>query len=85
MPNSRKWQTQENLGLLQQEAKKADEAPSEAKAEDSDGQWRPPPQSAKPPPPKPPSTYANDKPRLDSISETAEKGTSKGKGKEQGK
>ena len=33
-----------------------------------------------PPPPKPPSTFANDRPRMESISETAEKGSSKGKG-----
>ena len=38
------------------------------------------------PPPRPPSTYANDKPRLDRIKEaTTEKGTEKGKGEEQGK
>ena len=87
MPNNRKWKTLENLGFLQQDEKKSEEeAPVEEKATDSDGQVRLPPQSAKPPPPtKPPSTYANDKPRLDSISETAEKGTIKGIGKEQGK
>ena len=74
MPEKRKWQTLGNLGLLHQEAKKAEEAPVEAKATESGGQARPPPQSAKPPPTKPPSKYANDKPRLGRISEAVEKG-----------
>ena len=65
--------------------KKAVESPSGAEAAGIVGHVRPPPQSAKPPPPKPPSTYANDKPGLDSISETAEDGTRKGKGKVQGR
>ena len=85
MTNSRKRKTLGNLGLLHQGEKKTVEAPAEAITADNVGQVMPPPQSSKPPPPKPPSTYANDKPRLESISETAEKGTSKGKGKEQGK
>ena len=42
-----------------------------------------PPRSAKPPPPvKPPTTYANDKPILGSISEAGEKGASIGKGED---
>ena len=86
MPDIRKWQKLGNLGFLQQEEKTAEEAPSGEKAAESVGHARPPPpQSAKPPPTKPPSTYANDKPRLDSISETEEKGAIKGKGKEKGK
>ena len=79
MSNLRKWQTLGNLGFLQQEEKTAVESPSEAKAAEKVGQVMPPPQSAKPPPPKPPSTYANAKPRMESISETEEKGTGKAK------
>ena len=69
--------------------KKVEESPTEKGGASGEEQNvpRPPvkPQSAKPPPPTPPSTYANDKLRLESISETTEKGKSKGKGKEQGK
>ena len=79
MRNTRKRKTLENLGLLQQEEKKAEEAPWEAKSTESDGQGRPPPQSAKPPPPtKPPSSYAKDKPRMDSVIEAVENGMIKG-------
>ena len=85
MTNSRKWETLGNLGRLHQEKKKTVEAPASAITSDNVGQVMPPPQSAKPPAPKPHSTYPNDKPRLESISETSEKGTIKGKGKAQGK
>ena len=86
MRNTRKRKTLENLGLLQQEEKKAEEAPVEEKSTESDGQVRPAPQSAKPPPPaKPHSAYSNDRPRLGSISEAVEKGTIEGKRNEQGK
>ena len=66
---------------MKREEKGAEEAPeAKGKASSVDQNAQPPPpQSAKPPPPRPPSTYANDKPRLERINEAAEKDQSKEK------
>ena len=85
MTNNMKWRTLENLGPSKRGGERTAETTSEiSEAWSVEQNTPPPPQSAKPPPPRPPSTYANDKPRLESISETADKGTSNGKGKEKG-
>ena len=78
------WGALEILGFLT-ERKEAGEEKKET--EEGVGQERhPPPKSAKPPPPvKPPSTYGDDKPRLEIINEAPEKGNGKGRGKDQGK
>ena len=77
----------DNLGFFKREEKRTEEAPEEratARSVEQDAP-PPPPQSAKPPPSRPPSTYANAKPRLEIISETADKGTNNGKGELHGK
>ena len=81
--NQMKRKTMANLGCLI--TKRTEEAIKGKEEEREDQNTPPPPPKSAQPPPKPPSTYASDKPRLESIKEEMGKGSGKEKGEEQGK